>query len=254
MRDEQLRRLLGAIRNAIVDALGELAATTYIGKIYTYIRNISPQTTFAECRSCNTSIRYFEPVCSVCSTTQDWSGSITCPNCSTEFGMSNDHLDSTKGQTISEICSECGNSIWKAIIEKVLDLDPHENMIVNKMSVPDPETAGFTEEVGDPTGQQADYRTVSPYDQRGIHVKEYENAYYIHWDKYAPSEDRIAHIIEDTKYWWELLAIVVYALYQLITGRNDIEQILRALGPVLPGGSNWEQQFNGFWKVLSDND
>ena len=91
------------------------------------------------------------------------------------------------------------NSI-NIIIKKVLSLPKHKDLKVAKQTISHPLTLGFRKSIGDPTGQKADYRLIL-FDNRSIHIKEYDEYYLIHWDERDPDIDIIGHLIEDAPHW-----------------------------------------------------
>lgn len=100
---------------------------------------------------------------------------------------------------------------WSSAIDHALSLPVHQDLELSKQDLPHPTEAGFVLSVGDPAGQQADYRL--PLDDgRGVHVKEYEITYKIHWDHKDPGRDIIGHIVEDAPHWLPIIGIGVFGL------------------------------------------
>lgn len=236
-------------RNRLFDLLGEIASVTYIGQFYTHVMEISPQTDFATCNGCGSDIKYFERKCE-CGNEPDWDGLVSCRSCDTEFSEPIEELSESNNTVIEQKCCRCGDNIWLGISDNVIDMEPHTNMVVSKSELPKPsDFTHFRKAKGDPTGQQMDYRAkLSNDDERGIHVKEFDEKYHIHWDECDPSENRLRHFIEDANYWWITIIFTCYSLYilyKIYTGDwGAVEARLRGLGPILPGGSGWERQFN----------
>lgn len=95
--------------------------------------------------------------------------------------------------------------VWSKIIDKVLTLPAHEDMIVKKSNaLIHPTLVGFKRSVGEPHGQSADYR-LRLYDGKSIHVREYNDHYRVHWDKVDPSVSIIAHLKHDAPHIYMLL-------------------------------------------------
>ena len=99
-----------------------------------------------------------------------------------------------------------GTYSWGDVTRAVLNLPEHKDLKVMKWSVPHPLEAGFREGLGDPVGQKANYRLALP-NGRGLHVKEYDHHYLIHWDRVDPSIDLVGHIIEDAPHVLAILGI-----------------------------------------------
>lgn len=95
---------------------------------------------------------------------------------------------------------------WKDIVRAVLNLLEHEDLKIMKGVVLHPSKVGFRKAIGEPVGQKADYRLAFP-DGRGIHVKEYDHYYLIHWDKKDPKIDPLGHLLEDAPHWLAILGI-----------------------------------------------
>lgn len=98
-----------------------------------------------------------------------------------------------------------GYYTWEQMIGTSLGYPPHTDIIVEKPMVP-PIPAYFSRRFGDSDGQKADYGA-GLTDGRGIHLKEYDNYYKIHWDKRDPKRDPIGHLYHDAPHW--LAAIIL---------------------------------------------
>jgi hypothetical protein len=83
----------------------------------------------------------------------------------------------------------------------VLSQPHHTNLEVSKANVPHPRNRNrYNERAGQPQGQLQDFgRGLA--DGRGIHIKEYDNHFKIHWDKRHPGSDPIGHITQDAPLW-----------------------------------------------------
>jgi hypothetical protein len=86
-------------------------------------------------------------------------------------------------------------------------------LVVDKISLPHPNYLGINIRRGLPAGQWADYGIELP-DGRGIHIKEYEDHYKVHWDRVAPSRSKIGHMIADAPYLTTGVLAGGYALSQ----------------------------------------
>jgi hypothetical protein len=89
---------------------------------------------------------------------------------------------------------------WFVYENVVLQKPPHEDLRIEKMYVEHPSAEGYTESIGDPLGQKNDFRKGFE-DGRGVHVREYEDHYLIHWDKIDPNQNPFGHIITDAPHW-----------------------------------------------------
>jgi hypothetical protein len=70
-----------------------------------------------------------------------------------------------------------------------------KDMIAN---LEDPSMSGlFSNSIGAPRGQSADWRSSVDGSKLGVHLVEFENRYEIHTDRFDPSKDIIRHLIFD---------------------------------------------------------
>jgi hypothetical protein len=76
----------------------------------------------------------------------------------------------------------------------------HQDVEIAKSDVPHPLREGFKTRIGDPKGQNADYGMCLP-DGKGIHIREYQDKYLVHWDKVDPPRDPIGHLVNDAPHW-----------------------------------------------------
>lgn len=83
---------------------------------------------------------------------------------------------------------------WNYVVVEVLHQPCHTNLKVRKTEIAHPSRSSFYLSTGEPQGQLADYRKCLQ-DGRGLHIREYEEYYLIHWDKVDPS-NIIGHLIE----------------------------------------------------------
>ena len=85
---------------------------------------------------------------------------------------------------------------WHAIVHQVLAQPARTDIWVEKWRAPHPKQSGFYAHVGLPKGQMADYRYALT-DGRGIHVREYDGTYAVHWDEVDPSVNVVGHLVRD---------------------------------------------------------
>ena len=83
------------------------------------------------------------------------------------------------------------------IINDILILPPHEEIIFSKDDIPHPLNMGFREDLGEPLGQIADYR-LALRDGRSIHARDYGFEIGFHWDKIDPIFDGFEHLRKDS--------------------------------------------------------
>jgi hypothetical protein len=79
----------------------------------------------------------------------------------------------------------------------VLSLPPRTDLAVAKAGVSQPEEWGFEKSAGKPVGQLANYRLALEERDEGIHVKEYDDGYLVHWDEVDPSNGFLEHCLTD---------------------------------------------------------
>jgi hypothetical protein len=96
---------------------------------------------------------------------------------------------------------------WLFIINEVLKLPPHTDVVVDKRAVEPPQHAGFIKTFGEPKKQRADYELLFS-DGKRIHVKEYDEIYTVHWDNISPLVNPIKHLQEDAPHWYRVLELV----------------------------------------------
>lgn len=116
------------------------------------------------------------------------------------------------------------------LLSRVLSLDVHENLRVEKNRCPHPLEMGFEWSLGEPKGQVADYRYALS-DGRSVHASDMGSWWAVHWDKVHPTLGRWwDHLVEDAPVW----ALAVFVM--LIVG---VVLLLVALARVLAkaGGS-----------------
>lgn len=105
-----------------------------------------------------------------------------------------------------------GRYNWNGVISTVLTLPKHEDLLVEKWMVPEiPQE--FKPRFGDSDGQIEDYGYALE-DGKGIHIKEYDTYYKVHWDERDPGKDPLGHLIKDAPHWLVviLLALGIFAL------------------------------------------
>lgn len=153
--------------------------------------------------NCDEQIQFLQERCHNCGTRQDWYQfyQTECPNCTQV-------VDSTRGSCY------CGAqlNVWMSIIQEALAHPAHTDLTIDKEAVPHPSDWEFEEGGGKPVGQESNYRLALP-DERGIHVKGYEDHYKIHWDKVAPSQNGLGHLLSDAPVETALALGGLYLLY-----------------------------------------
>jgi len=92
------------------------------------------------------------------------------------------------------------------IIRIVLNLPPHEELVVSKSKWRLPPDAKKT--LGELRGQIADWE-ITLDDERRIHIVEFEDHYMIHWDFVSPHVNPLKHLRLDAKHWYDLLITVL---------------------------------------------
>ncbi|PNV81165.1 MAG: hypothetical protein C0179_04120 [Fervidicoccus sp.] len=80
---------------------------------------------------------------------------------------------------------------------ELIKRNPHEEVMIQKSVLPDPEAVGFKKALGEPKGQRADYSY--PLENGGrIHLLDYGDHYRAHRDNVDPDRDPIGHLIYDS--------------------------------------------------------
>jgi len=102
---------------------------------------------------------------------------------------------------------------WDAVILEVLNLQKHEDLKISKSKLPDLPLE-FHTRLADEDGQIADYG-LALEDGTGIHVKEYDDYYKIHWDQKDPNIDPLGHLIYDSPGWIVAGAVGALAVDEL---------------------------------------
>ncbi|HET7337700.1 MAG TPA: hypothetical protein VFJ23_07400 [Candidatus Nitrosotalea sp.] len=100
-----------------------------------------------------------------------------------------------------------GNYTWEQVIGTVLQHPAHTDIVVHKTMIP-PLPDYFTERMADADGQKADYGA-SLEDKRGIHVKEYDEHYKVHWDRRDPNVDPLGHLYHDAFHWVIIIGVIL---------------------------------------------
>lgn len=113
------------------------------------------------------------------------------------------------------------------IVNQVLVLPPHDELVYPKDEIPHPKDLGFREDVGEPVGQVADYR-LALRDGKSIHARDYGGEIGFHWDKVHPGtlENCIEHLRRDSPGLYTLSCSLtggsMMALSTLRSKRKDI--------------------------------
>jgi len=154
--------------------------------------------------NCDTRIYFLEEHCPGCGARQDWYQflQVTCPNCNQP--ISSDQWSCYCGHQLN---------VWIAVIQEALAHPAHTDLAVAKGAVPHPTDREFKRGEGKPVGQQANYRVALP-DERGIHVKGYKDHYKVHWDRVAPSQNGLGHLLSDAPVETALVTGLGYLLFK----------------------------------------
>lgn len=97
---------------------------------------------------------------------------------------------------------------WNEIEDQVLRRPPRDEIEISKNKIVHPKNSGYKiSSMGSPKGQSIDYRK-SLADNRGLHIREYENKYKIHWDEKDPRENPLVHLKKDSPEWLVGLTIL----------------------------------------------
>ena len=112
---------------------------------------------------------------------------------------------------------------WESAIKDILRKSPHVEMKYYFDEIEELPSY-FNKRLATPAGQLNDFG-LALKDGKGIHIKEYEDHYTIHWDKIDPSVSTLGHLYEDAPEWLALLGltgiIVGVGLYKYFKKDND---------------------------------
>jgi len=86
---------------------------------------------------------------------------------------------------------------WDSFTERILRAKPRQDLRIPKGLIESPLEANFIAGKGLPKGQLADWRKTLK-DGRGLHIREYETDYKIHWDEVDPGLSLVKHLSQDT--------------------------------------------------------
>lgn len=103
-----------------------------------------------------------------------------------------------------------GYYTWNQVIQYVLSLPKHTDVIVETWTVPDIPN-DFTERMADNDDQLADYG-LALEDDTGIHIKVYDGHYKVHWDEKDPKVDPIGHLVKDAPHWLVIGLVVLVGM------------------------------------------
>lgn len=101
---------------------------------------------------------------------------------------------------------------WSEVASAVLLQPVHEDLYFSKAYLPHPEILGISKELLTLQGELADYR-ITLADGKSIHIREYQNYYAVHWDKYDPGTRLIDHLRYDAPEWW--IALTTWICYSI---------------------------------------
>lgn len=85
---------------------------------------------------------------------------------------------------------------WKEFSDFILQYDAHQDIEFDKRFFRKEDLQALQSIWADSDGQKENYRISLP-DGKGIHIKEYENTFKVHWDKSDPRTDPIGHLLKD---------------------------------------------------------
>lgn len=144
----------------------------------------------ANCPHCDAPLDYLRRGCGTCDRRVSWDWTEPCPACGTETPVAEPR------------CRGCDAAVspWDGVVARVRRERAHVDLRIAKAALPHPTGAGFVRHAGDPRGQRADYRRPLP-DGAGVHVKEFADRYEVHWDRVAPTESLLGHVVADAPHW-----------------------------------------------------
>ncbi len=96
--------------------------------------------------------------------------------------------------------------VWLALGETA-----HTPVRVPREGMPLPQVSGFIRHRGLYFGQIADWR-FSLEGKKGVHVREFEDRYELHWDRVCPLKRPVRHLVFDTPWLAASTAVVALAL------------------------------------------
>ena len=94
------------------------------------------------------------------------------------------------------------------LIKFVLNNPEHEDLIIPKAMLGNLSEFGFCESIGELQGQLRDFRLALP-DRRGIHIREYNDYYKMHWDIVDPHTDPMNHLRYDAPHFFVVGALAL---------------------------------------------
>ena len=118
--------------------------------------------------------------------------------------------------------------IVNQLINQVLRYSPHFEICFYIDQLPHPLALGFRPDIGEPRGQNADFRLLLT-DGSSIHARDYGDYITYHWDKVDPSVEGLEHLRRDSPLIYTLLCTIggagVGAGLSLITNKKkDIKK------------------------------
>ena len=115
---------------------------------------------------------------------------------------------------------------WKSFIQRVLEMPPHQEVIIPKRLIEHPLLEGALKTSGEPRGQIADFEFILN-DGRRVHVVEYNDRYHVHWDYVSPLIDPINHLRYDAPHWWVALTTIGCGLLDYYLNDKSEEALVR---------------------------
>lgn len=104
----------------------------------------------------------------------------------------------------------------KELEDYILQFPAHKDISVDKSFFNKEALQQFKSVWGDDDGQIANYRQEIEKNGAGIHIKEYDDFYKIHWDKSNPATDPLGHLIKDAPH--HIPTVVLGFLFALAVG------------------------------------
>lgn len=109
---------------------------------------------------------------------------------------------------------------WETIVLEVLEKPAHEEIWVDKAKIRDPEKVGFKRIF---RFDDKKHYGLLLGDKKGLHIKEYEGHYAIHWDYFDGSRYPIQHLRYDAPAIWISVLSIIGAAVEGWGSENRVE-------------------------------